>query len=476
MDIVEYKRYSFLEIQNKFGCDETEVMDILKRLKEYGIVKLVNNSQIQLNLSDLLDSDLEIGDVKKNDCFYVFVYVGLITISKYIIKCYPKYIQNEKLSEKEFKQVIKVIKKYNENKKQNISLFNENPEEITYNMLSIIIYLIEDYYENGLYSNYIKVMETDGNGEINWDKTINETQALIHNRKPYYLELYTKKNINDNENYFKLLHEFILTECTKKLKDAKLLNLFDFKAITLSNNTLNDFGSKQYVLYRINQELNVQFNNRKQSLLKAMYFYIKQEDYYHKDNDSFNCYGTNSYNLVWEDMCGSVLNNKLKEHLYELNLKNSNIYDKNETLLSIIEKPKWYLLNELNQCKKSEEETLIPDSITFYDNEHGLEFIIFDAKYYKWPLNRKPGINDIIKQYIYELAYEDFMKKNGFVDSKNCFLIPYDGETVENKGFVELNILKKLGLKNIQVILLPAKTINQLYIENKELDISKLKI
>lgn len=148
-----------------------------------------------------------------------------------------------------------------------------------------------------------------------------------------------------------------------------------------------------------------------------------------------------------------------------------------QTLLSIIEKPKWFILNdELNKYNEINEDTLIPDLITFNDTKEGTEFIILDAKYYSWPLNSKPGIGDIIKQYIYELAYKDFIKLNGFINSKNCFLFPIDDENIINKGYVELKMLRNLGLKNIQIILLPAKRINQLYLENKQLNISELKI
>ena len=38
-----------------------------------------------------------------------------------------------------------------------------------------MLFLLQDYYENGIYTNDINIIETNGNGEILWDKTINET-------------------------------------------------------------------------------------------------------------------------------------------------------------------------------------------------------------------------------------------------------------------------------------------------------------
>lgn len=45
---------------------------------------------------------------------------------------------------------------------------------------------------------------------------------------------------------------------------------------------------------------------------------------------------------------------------------------------------------------------------------------------------------------------------------------------VENSGFVEIKILSDLDLWNIQVIILPAGEINQLYFDNKKMDVKRL--
>ena len=44
-------------------------------------------------------------------------------------------------------------------------------------------------------------------------------------------------------------------------------------------------------------------------------------------------------------------------------------------------------------------------------------------------------------------------------------------------GWLEqVKILHKMGLENIQVIMLPANEINQLYLDNKKMDISRLNL
>ena len=86
--------------------------------------------------------------------------------------------------------------------------------------------------------------------------------------------------------------------------------------VELSEEQLEDLGDEDYILYRIQNELNVQYNTRKQLVLKAMYAYIAQKASFN-NIDSFSIYGTNSFNLVWEKVCaqnfGNVLNVKLSE-------------------------------------------------------------------------------------------------------------------------------------------------------------------
>ena len=81
----------------------------IKSLKAYGVLKSVKNSNAQLEMSDLVDEDIEITDetAVSGDCLYVFTYVGVITSGSRVIKVYPKYLLSPKEAPvKEMKQVI----------------------------------------------------------------------------------------------------------------------------------------------------------------------------------------------------------------------------------------------------------------------------------------------------------------------------------------------------------------------------------
>ena len=281
----------------------------------------------------------------------------------------------------------------------------------------------------------------------------------------------TRYKINDLFDYFRLLHEFIISECSKRLEDAGLLELFDLILVEISEKELDDFGEKEFILNRLEKELNVEFNTHKQKLLKSMHAYLSEKNSFTNEN-YLTLYGTSTYHVIWEEMCCRVLGDKLDKKLNDLKMPVTSSSSKK--LIDIIKRPKWVLNNggSINADK-----TFIPDLITFYNDE----FIILDAKYYDIKFNEnqlkgQPGLESITKQYLYELAYKDFIDYHGFVGVKNGFLFSTDNLEIGNKGYVELEILSNLGLENIQVIMLPAGEMNQLYLDNKKMSIGRLNL
>lgn len=167
------------------------------------------------------------------------------------------------------------------------------------------------------------------------------------------------------------------------------------------------------------------------------------------------------------------MDNQLEKKLSALVLTSPLIKDKynlGETLKEQIEKPLWTI------TEKKAKDTLIPDLITFW----GERFIIFDAKYYNALLEKgqppkgQPGIESVTKQYLYQLAYKDFIADHGFTDVRNCFLIPTEGEDVIRKGEAKLSMLGSLGLQDIAVRLIPAKRAYELFLTGSKMDIEKL--
>ena len=470
----EQQRYTLTELSNILACSLDETIHIVRKLKEFGILKTVSASDSQKELSELTDDDITITEVNadSDDSFFVFTFVGVAVVARHVLKCYPKYIKNIKNPFNELRQILKVLEKYN-SRNQIIRMFNETSENSSFNLLAVQLFLINDYYENGIYSNTEDIVEINGSGEILWDKTINETFALISDGTPYYTGLLTKKRTNNESDYFKRLHECILTRISQEMKNADLLDLLEITEIDLTDQELDDFGETEYILYRIEQELNTQFNTRKQLVLKTIHSYISNGGSLN-DINSTSLFGTTSFNLVWEDVCSDILNNQLHTPIAVLAtpLKPVNQFYISRTLIEIIEKPQWTITGE------EADKTLIPDLITI----SGDQFLIFDAKYYTPVLSPgkkpqgQPGIESVTKQYLYQQAYRQFIIDHGLKQVKNCFLMPTEKSIVENMESVRMNMFASMGLQDINVRYIPASRAYELYLSGNKFDINELQL
>lgn len=478
--VKEQKRYTQLELAKLLECSSIEIKKYIQLLKQYGIVKAVKSSKSQKNMSDLLEQDIEIESPydSEQEYYYVFTFVGVISAFGRIIKCYPKYIFNDNAPTSQLKTVLQVLQKYNANQ-QIVQMFSNSNEEKSFNLLSVILYLLKDYYENGIYTNEINVVETNGSGEILWDKTINDSFVYLNNNRPYYVDIYTKKRIKNNSDYFRKLHEIIISICSRELIDAQLTELFDLEPVELTEDSLSCLGDTNDILYHIQIELNNQFNTRKQLVLKMLYTYISQASHLN-DMNAFSMFGTNSFNLVWEKVCARVMNNQLDKPLINIPIKSDKSVQYTK-LKSIVEHPKWSGIDDGGKFEKTAKDTLIPDIISVVKENNGYTFIIFDAKYYNIKIDRNelsgyPGIGDVTKQYLYQLAYKDLIDDSGIKSIKNCFLMPTENSDIIKLGQVRMKMLENIGLKNIQVRLLPASKIYECYLDDKKYDISKLEL
>ena len=475
----ELRHYKVNEISIELGIEMEETKRLVGILKKYGIVKAVKAAKAEYE--DLSNQDIVLTDVVENnpEIQYVFDFVGVVMVEEYVFKCYPKYISSTIEPIKQLKKVLKVIKKYND-KEQLVYLYNGEEDNKIFNRLAVSLHLLEEYFQYGLYTNQHDVIETNGEGEILWDKTINETFALIQNNRPYYVKLQTQNAVDDEMDYIKRLHECVLTQCALELKETGILELFDIAEVEFTGAQLDDFGDVDYIKYRLEQELRTQFVTRKQTLLKTIYTYIAN-DKANQDDMNFSLYGTNSFNLVWEKVCAENFGSVLDKKIYELPLGLSEDYEasKNEKLISIIDKPQWHKNNPYITDGKVD--TLKPDLICIYpcdDTEYC--FGIYDAKYYcidfkevngKYKVTGQPGVGDVTKQYLYQLAYDDFISKQGYKYVQNMFFCPQESAEPDY-GYVDMKMLHNIGdktLENIVVVKLCAEDMYDLYLQNEQI-------
>ena len=267
----EGQHYSFKNLYDKFSTDKENTKKHIGTLKKYSVLKTVRKEKPEY--SELSDQDIIIGEIPDDtsDFTYQFTFVGVILLDDLVLICYPKYIdtavnKKDEIFEK-FKTIIKVIEKYNQ-KEQLVHLYNGEAESKQFNRLAISLHILTDYFENGLYSNQQEIIELNGDGDILWDKTINETFAFIKNNTPYYLDLYTHDNTENDFDYIRRLHMAVISECSRNLNVENLLDLFGLSEAELTNQALADFGDTDYIRYRIEQELKNQFVTKKTKSFK----------------------------------------------------------------------------------------------------------------------------------------------------------------------------------------------------------------
>ena len=172
-------------------------------------------------------------------------------------------------------------------------------------------------------------------------------------------------------------------------------------------------------------------------------------------------------------ICADIMNNQLEKPIGILRLPEplKLEYETDIRLKDLIEKPLWTITGE------KANDTLIPDLISIKDDQ----FIIFDAKYYNAQLEPgrtpkcQPGIEAITKQYLYQLAYQDFIKKHGFSVVRNCFLMPTEKHEIIDKGEVSMKMFSHLALQNIKVRFIPASMAYDHYLSGKKMDFEILK-
>ena len=414
---IEEKNYSFGSISSEL------TLKTINKLKELSILKKLNN-----------------GD-------YKFSFVGIIASESKIILFLPKYlIYIDSLSllakENEIKLVLKVLKKYSKNAvlEDAISFLSFDSSIENFSLLALVEYIINDYMEYGLYINETTEYEYNGDGSISWENTV-ENELIYYSNKQYiYLNYITDLTYSNDNTYISQLHRMVLGKCILFMNDISFLELFNFPSINFDINE-NILGDRSFQLKKINNEMSISFSQRKIKLLKAMKLFIQNETISLSNKNDF-FYGTSSFNLVWEKVCSDVMQNE------------------KSTFIDYIPKPIWQKKDPLKIYPPSK--TINPDILRIIDNN----FFIIDAKYYK-PIFKNeelnsghPGVEDISKQYLYELAF-----KNQYPNRYNFFVFPSYNEETKVNGKIQFSLFDEFSLNDIYLLQINTSEIFSLYLD-----------
>lgn len=458
-------------------------------ISDPGVIPIILQEQMDLESGkfDMLPEDVDkssflsdlktflyrfLGKLEKDSGDPGFKYVGLLEYptdrQNYMLYFLPKYYDMDKVDSakdirnketdvyKDFSLVMKTLNKYRMEKSH--SAINENrlqthvePDFDTVKQsskLAIAVTLIEDYLENGVYTNMKTLRSLHGNGEIDWEHTINTINPVIRDRAPYYFDYWTTDRAPDTETLIARLHETIIKDCSISLVQWGLDDLLELETPLPCDGELNDFGEKEGIIAIINQELSVQFITQKQNLLKLMRTYIELEDF--SIAESVSMFGTGSFHAVWEKVCGTVFGNQLEDGI-DPDLLPKEM--KNVIRWSDIEaRAKWEICEKDGDKSPDEKDAskLKPDIVAL-DKENSVLYIL-DAKYYipdfsGNSIKKVPGIGDINKQHLYQLSYHPLIGKNNW-KVMNAFLMP---ESKKNSAGSNISAFSSIFDKDLKV-------------------------
>lgn len=287
----EYQKFDFDKINSLLSNDE------IKSLFEKKILKLGKDNK------------------------YYFEYVGILSLKNSMFILLPKYLSKDEIlierkensSKIKTKLLIKVLKKYFSKNLNETFLYAIGEEESNANLdkFALYDYLISDFIEYGFYENQKKVYEINGDGEINWKKTIEECQEFIIGDNLLYLDYYSNEVEADDKDYIKNLHKYYLNKASEFFKDISFLDLdypiFNFEIL---DNFIEDISIQ---ILKIKKTLQEEFSERKIRLLKLLLILIENDSY--KVEESINFYGTIAFYDVWEKACGSILGNQYEKYM-----------------------------------------------------------------------------------------------------------------------------------------------------------------
>lgn len=348
-------------------------------------MKALNNNEIK-NLFVHSSS----GD--ENDSF-----IGIKIKGNNVYFYYPQtysFDENKKDIKNDILSVLRTISLAKTKSKENNIYFQEKDNNSEY-AIDSCLWVINDYFRNGLYINREKLYKKNQRGRIDWKKTIQNDNPIISNGNLVYKDIIVEVKSNIN-NILVEIHKY----CIKKSIDY-IGWLFNINSNIIQSKNINETTKKQYILI-LKKEIHLTFDDKKRELFQHCINVIDGLD--DKEEGKEFVYGVDTYYYIFEKMIDSIFGSKNAHQKYDF-------------------KANWVL--KQNNDIPMNSSSLRPDTILEKENN----IFIIDSKYYKFGFTGEkkdlPETSSIQKQ----IAYGSFIKSNIKNDKKNIyntFIIPFN--------------------------------------------------
>ena len=328
------------------------------------------------------------------------------------------------------------------NSDSKLSISNGKEDEIPFNSF---FWIINDYLNNGLYTDKEKIYKQNQNGKINWKKTLN-TKFYISGKNAIYLNPFVEKNTLE-DNIITDIHAYCVEVSVEYIG-------WIFGNIPVPNNNIIESRYEYYITI-LNKEIMYSFDDRKKTLLINLKRVLEMSGGTNKMK--LKNYGTNQYEYIWEYMVNNVYGNE-----------DVNKYFPNS---------KYHLLGF---DKIIEASSLRPDSILLVEKD----IYILDSKYYKYGITKNPlhlpSTDSVQKQ----ITYGEHIEHNyDYKKIYNAFILPYNknknpfglSNNIEYVGFSESSWKNSNKYyEKVSIILIDTHYLIDCYIKRNYNDIDKL--
>lgn len=326
-------------------------------------------------------------------------FVGeVVCRNKYVI-CLPKCIDFNRKKSKYYQDITRAtIKKYIERNKQNVSVFEEQLEELKIiddsvaKEYEVFISLSLYFFANGSYKRQVLTTQNNPSKRTYWKKTIQSTVAYSTDNSVFYPNPISKNAIKKSNLITDVFNSTLIFLAKKYAKSDISRYIFE------SDSSIIPFEKIQknsaFFCKKIQSELNQTFNTEDLNTLSILMRYISGELSL-SGSKAVSARGTSAYHVIWEDICAFLFKSQYGDEIGGFS------------------QPKWMIQDSEASVTYIEKGKLIPDVLW---SEEGESYIL-DAKYYFPFPGSFCGVGDIAKQYIYaEVSNSDHVE--------NCFLFP----------------------------------------------------
>ena len=344
-------------------------------------------------------------------------------------------------------RLLSVLKRFTERTDGNKA--DKHHEALARLPLSSYQYIIQDFLQNGYYTEkevkYVRSLK----GKINWKRTIQQEQPQLDDGNIVYLNFQVKTNQINDDNLLTKIHQYCVYQ-----------SFFRFGWLYLSSAFLPQeptFKADRKVFIAVlKRALGNTYNDTKRLLFQSMINILTDES---DEVDIKNLsLGVNHFEVVWERLIDFVFGEENKDKYFP--------------------HATWHIIRN---GRVEQSSALEPDTIM----KHNGGIYVLDAKYYQYGITNNPGdlpnTSSIQKQITYGKHIAEQMSEVPPDRVYNAFIMPFNGGGEDKYKFVsvgtadwETYVSSTMNYAYVLGILLDTKWLLSEYVKHNDYEIEKL--